>query len=65
MAEELKQDEVKAEAAKVSSPPAAPVTVAVEADPRSRLLELVRELRREQSRKLLAEYMRLRRGLAA
>lgn len=61
MAEEVKE---QVEAAKFSSPPPAPVTVTVEADPRARLLELVRELRREQSRRLLAEYLRLRRGLA-
>lgn len=63
MAEQVEQ--VKADDEKVfSSPPAAPAAVNMETDPRARLLELVRELRREQSRRLLAEYMRLRRGLS-
>jgi hypothetical protein len=43
------------------SPPAAPMPARVEVDPRARLHELAMELVRAQNRRLLVEYLRLRR----
>jgi hypothetical protein len=46
----------------VSSPPAAAVPVKLVEDPLTRLRELARELARVKNRRLLAEYLRLRRS---
>ena len=45
------------------SPPAAAMPPRVEADPRARLHELAIELVRAQNRRLLVEYLRLRRAV--
>ena len=46
------------------SPPAAPMPPAEsEPDPRARLLQLAGELARSQNRRLLAEFLRLRRAI--
>ena len=45
----------------VSCPPPAPLPERREFDPRARLLELAGELVRTQNRRLMAEYLRLRR----
>lgn len=44
-----------------SSPPAAEAPAKVEVDPRTRLMELARELVRRRAPRLLMEYLRLRR----
>ncbi|HSI36187.1 MAG: hypothetical protein ACAI43_23605 [Phycisphaerae bacterium] len=49
-------------AAPVGCPPPAPAPERREFDPRARLLELAAELVRSQNRRLLAEYLRLRRA---
>jgi hypothetical protein len=49
-------------AAVVESPPAASMAERREVDPRARLHELAAELVRTQNRRLLIEYLRLRRG---
>jgi hypothetical protein len=46
----------------ISSPPAAAVPVKLQEDPVARLRELARELARVRNRRLLAEYLRLRRS---
>jgi hypothetical protein len=47
---------------KFESPPPAPVPVRQEFDPRARLRELALELVRTRNRRLLIEYLRLRRA---
>jgi hypothetical protein len=47
---------------KFESPPVAPVGERRESDPRARLHELALELVRTQNRRLLIEYLRLRRS---
>ena len=49
-------------AVKFESPPPAPVPVRQEFDPRARLAELALELVRTRNRRLLVEYLRLRRA---
>jgi hypothetical protein len=51
-----------AESPEFESPPPAPIAQRVEADPRARLHELAIELVRSQNRRLLVEYLRLRRA---
>jgi hypothetical protein len=46
----------------VESPPPAPAPQRVEYDPRTRLHELAMELVRTQNRRLLIEYLRMRRA---
>ena len=48
---------------KVESPPVAEAPAKVEADPRTRLHELARELMRTRNRRAMMEYLRARRGL--
>ncbi len=47
----------------VDCPPPAPAPERREFDPRARLLELAAELVRTQNRRLMAEYLRLRRAM--
>jgi hypothetical protein len=47
---------------KVESPPPAPAPQRTEYDPRTRLHELAMELVRTQNRRLLVEYLRMRRA---
>ncbi len=46
------------------SPPAAPMPERAEIDPRARLLELAATLMRSKNRRLVIEYLRLRRAVA-
>jgi hypothetical protein len=50
------------EPATVESPPPAPAPQRTEYDPRTRLHELAMELVRTQNRRLLVEYLRMRRA---
>ena len=51
------------EAAKCESPPAAAMPAREEPDPRARLHELAAELARSHNRRLIIEYLRLRRAV--
>jgi hypothetical protein len=52
-----------AEGQGIGSPPAAAMPARQEADPSARLHEMARELMRTRNRRLLMEYLRLRRSL--
>ena len=54
--------EEASEPATIESPPPAPAPQRVEYDPRTRLHELAMELVRTQNRRLLIEYLRMRRA---
>ena len=62
MPEVLTEAAVESEAVVVESPPAASMGERREVDPRARLHELAVELVRTQNRRLLMEYLRLRRA---
>ena len=51
-------------AVECQSPPAAPMPERTEVDPRARLLELAATLTRSKNRRLVIEYLRLRRAVA-
>jgi hypothetical protein len=51
-------------AVECESPPASAMPERVEIDPRARLLELAATLMRSQNRRLVVEYLRLRRAVA-
>ncbi len=60
-------NEAPAEATKIESPPPAPMPprdVDPQNEPRAKLLQLAAELMRSQNRRLVAEYLRLRRAIA-
>lgn len=56
-------DETKVEV-RVESPPVAAVPVRQEVDPRARLHELARELVRTRNRRVMLDYLRMRRAVA-
>jgi len=51
-------------AVECESPPAAAMPERVDVDPRARLLELAATLTRSKNRRLIVEYLRLRRAVA-
>ena len=57
------ESEAAVEATKCESPPAAGMPAREEPDPRAKLHQLAAELARSHNRRLIAEYLRLRRAI--